>query len=290
MMAGIRVTVGMPVFNLERTVGRAIASVLDQTFGAFELLVSDNASTDGTEAICRRYAERDARIRYVRHPTAISAFDNFRSVLDAARAPYFMWLSADDFISTALLEQGVAMLDEHPDVVCAVPRVEFLDPDGGRRTAPGGVPLLGSVRQNLRRYLRDPLDNSRFYGLHRRDVLRPVVPASAYYGFDWTVSVGTLLRGKHAQLDDALLVREASDPVKYMQFIEAGSWRLGRLIPLARFTRAVLVDLRMPPYWCLLYALLRLNAIHHVMYCQYRYPRYGRLAFRLALGLKRLRV
>jgi glycosyltransferase involved in cell wall biosynthesis len=290
MTPGARVTVGMPVFNLERTVGRAIASVLDQTFGDFELLVSDNASTDETEAICRHYAERDPRIRYARHPTPIAAFDNFRSVLDAGRAPYFMWLSADDFISTALLEQGVAMLDARPDVVCAVPRVEFLDPDGGRRAAPGGFPLLGSVRQNLWRYLRDPLDNSRFYGLYRRDVLRPVVPASVYYGFDWAVSVGTLLRGKHAQLDDALLVREANDPVKYMQLIEAGPGRLARLIPLARFTRAVLVDLRMPPYWCLLFALLRLNAIHHVMYCRYRYPRYGRLAFRLAHGLRRLGV
>ena len=64
--------------------------------------------------------------------------------------------------------------------------------------------------------------------------------------------------------------------------------RLARLLPLARFTRALLIDLRVPPHPCLLYALLRLNAVHHVMYCRYRYPRYGHLANRVALGLKRL--
>jgi glycosyltransferase involved in cell wall biosynthesis len=280
----------MPVFNLARTVGRAIASVLHQTFGDFELVVSDNASTDGTEAICRQYAASDTRIRYVRHPTAMPAFDNFRFVLDTARGAYFMWLAADDYVSSSLLEQAVAVLDEHPDVVCVVPEVEFLEANGHRRPAPSGFPLLGNVRQNLCRFLRDPLDNSRFYGLHRRHVLRRFVPESIYYGFDWTVTAGTLLQGKHAQLDDVLLVREATDPAKYMQLIEAASSGLARLVPLARFTRAMLVDLRIPPYWCLLYALIRLNAIHHVMYCRYRYPRYGRLAFRLALGLRRLGV
>jgi len=290
-MAGARVSVGMPVFNLERTVARAIESVLDQTFGDFELLVSDNASTDGTEAICRRYAARDARIRYTRHPAAITGWDNFRFVLDAARAPYFMWLAADDYALPHLLEQATATLDGRPDVVCAAPRVDFLDADGRRRPAPGGFALLGSVRENLCRFLRDPLDNSRFYGLYRRDVVRRVLPESAYYGFDWVVTGGTLLHGKHVQLADVLLVRETTDPLTYMKMIDVvHSGRLARLLPLARFTRALLIDLRVPPHPCLLYALLRLNAVHHVMYCRYRYPRYGSLAYRLALGLKRLGV
>jgi len=290
-VAAAGVSVGMPVFNLERTVARAIESVLAQTYGNFELLVSDNASTDGTEAICRRYATRDSRIRYTRQQAAITGWDNFRFVLDAARAPYFMWLAADDYALPQLLEQAIATLESRPDVVCAAPRVDFLDADGGRRPAPGSFALLGSVRENLCRFLRDPLDNSRFYGLYRRDAVRRVLPGSAYYGFDWIVAAGTLLYGKHVQLADVLLVRESSDPLKYMRLIEVvAPAGLARLFPLARFTRALLVDLRVPLHPRLLYALLRINAIHHVLYCRYRYPRYGRLAHRLALALERLGV
>lgn len=290
-MAAPRVSVGMPVFNLQRTVGRAIESVLGQTLGDFELLVSDNASTDGTEAICRRHAAQDPRIRYTRHPAAISGFDNFRFVLDAARAPYFMWLAADDYVLPRLLEQAITVLDARHDVVCATPRVELREPDGSRQLSGDTFAMLGSVRENLCRFLDAPMDNSRFYGLYRRDILQRVLPDSAYYGFDWVVTAGTLLYGKHVELDDVLMVREASDPLKYMRLIEvAAPAGLARLFPLSRFTRALLVDLRVPPHPRVLYALLRINAVFHVMYCRYRYPRYGGLAYRLALVLRRLGV
>jgi glycosyltransferase involved in cell wall biosynthesis len=279
----------MPVFNLDRTVARAIESVLAQTFGDFELMVSDNASQDGTEAICRRYAARDARIRYTRHPAPISGFDNFRFVLDTARGPYFMWLPADDYVRPRLLEQAVAVLDARPDVVCAAPRAEFLETDGTRRPAIGSFPLLGGIIDNLCRFLADPTDNSRFYGLYRLEALRRALPGDAYYGFDWVVAAGTLLHGKHVELPEVLLVREANDPMKYTRMVDTlATGRLDRLLPLARFTRALLFRLRVPPHPRVLLALLRLNVIHHVLYCEYRYPRYGRLAHRVGAGLERL--
>jgi glycosyltransferase involved in cell wall biosynthesis len=279
----------MPVFNRASTVGRAIESVLAQTFTEFELLVSDNASTDGTEPICRGHAAADSRIRYTRQPTTISGFDNFRFVLQAARSPYFMWLPADDYVRPRLLEQAVALLDTRPDVVCAAPRAEFLEADGTLRAASGSFPLVGDLRANLCRYLADPTDNSRFYGLYRRDAVLRVLPEEAYYGFDWVVAAGTLLYGKHAELPEVLLVREANDRLKYTRMIDAiAERRLDRLLPLARFTRALLGRLGVAPHPRVLWALLRINVIHHVMYCQYRYPRYGRVAHRLGAGLERL--
>jgi glycosyltransferase involved in cell wall biosynthesis len=279
----------MPVFNLERVVGRAIDSVRGQTFGDFELLVSDNASTDGTETICRAQAAHDARVRYTRHATPIDAFANFRFVLETARAPYFMWLPADDYVRPQLLERAVAVLDARPDVVCVAPRAEFLEADGSRHPALGSFPLLADVRDNLCTLLRDPGDNSRFYGLCRREVVRRVMPRSAYYGFDWVVSAGTLLFGKHVELDEVLLIREANDPLKYTRMLDTlVPGRLSRLLPLASFTRALLVDLGVPLHPRVLGALLRLNVIHHVLYCHYRYPRYGRLAHFVGAGLERL--
>jgi glycosyltransferase involved in cell wall biosynthesis len=284
-----RASIGMPVFNRAATVERAIESVLAQTFVELELLVSDNASTDGTEAICRHYAERDARIRYTRHPATISGLENFRFVLEHARAPYFMWLPADDYVLPRLLELAVPVLDARPDVVCASPQAEFLEADGSRRPATGSFPLLGAPRENICRYLVDPMDNSRFYGLYRCDALRRVLPEEAYYGFDWAVAAGTLLYGKHVELPELLLVREANERDKYTRMIDmlAGN-ALGRLLPLGRFTRALLGRLGVAPHPSVLYALLRINVIHHVMYCQYRYPRYGRLAHRVGAGLERL--
>jgi glycosyltransferase involved in cell wall biosynthesis len=284
-----RASVGIPGFNRATTVGRAIESVLGQTLPAFELLVSDSGSTDDTESICRRYAERDARVRYTRHWPPISGMDNFRFLLDSARAPYFMWLPADDYVLPRLLEQAVAMLDARPDVVCAVPGAAFLEADGTQRPAPGSFPLLGDTRDNLCRYLADPMDNTRFYGLYRREILQRLCPREAFYGFDWALAAGSLLYGKHVELPELLLVREANERDKYTRMIDTlAHGRLGRLLPLARFSRTLLGPLGVSPHPRVLYALLRINVIHHVMYCQYRYPRYGHLAHRLGAGIERL--
>jgi len=288
MPATCRVSIGMPAYNRGPSITRAIESVLGQTFGDFELIISDNASTDETEEICRRYAARDARCRYTRHPGPIGGFPNFQFVLDAARAPYFMWLPPDDYALPRLLERAVAVLDAHADVVCCVPQIEFLGDDGRRWPAEGTFPLVGTLTENLWRFLYDPRDNSRFYGLYRREVLRRVLPASGYHAFDWTISVGTLMAGKHWELDEILLVREASDPTRYTRMIDqAFSSRLARLVPLLPFTRAVLVELRVPPRPSTLARLFRLNLVYHVMYCQYRYPRYGQLAYRVAANVER---
>lgn len=91
------VSIGMPVYNGESFIREALDSLLTQTFTDFELIISDNASTDGTEAICREYAAKDARIRYVRQSGNISVGENFRFVLQKSRANYFMWMTDDDF-------------------------------------------------------------------------------------------------------------------------------------------------------------------------------------------------
>ena len=288
MSVSCRVSIGMPAYNRAPTLARAIESVLGQTLTDLELIISDNASTDDTEAICRRYAAADSRIRYTRHRGGIGGFPNFRFVLDAARAPYFMWLPPDDYALPRLLERAVAVLDAHTDVACCVPQIEFLGDDGRRWPAEGTFPLVGTLTENLHRFLYDPRDNSRFYGLYRREVLRRILPPSGYHAFDWTVSVGTLLAGKHWELDEVLLVREASDPTRYTRMIDLSfDNRLARLVPLLPFTRAVLFGLRVPPRPSTLARLFRLNLVYHVMYCQYRYPRYGQLAYNVAAKVER---
>lgn len=90
------VSIGMPVYNGERFIREALDSLLTQTFSDFELIISDNASTDATESICRIYAEQDPRVRYIRQPENLGALPNFQFVLNEACGEYFMWAACDD--------------------------------------------------------------------------------------------------------------------------------------------------------------------------------------------------
>lgn len=99
-----RLSIGMPIYNGEAYVSEAIDSLLAQTTGDFELIISDNASTDSTPAICQAYAAQDSRVRYIRQPSNLGASGNFVFVLRAARYEYFMWAACDDVWSPTWTE------------------------------------------------------------------------------------------------------------------------------------------------------------------------------------------
>lgn len=99
------VSVGMPVYNGEKYISKAIDSILNQTVSHFELIISDNASCDATEQICRSYLCKDSRIRYFRHPENRGAVENFKFVFEKASGEYFMWAAADDLWSQNWLEE-----------------------------------------------------------------------------------------------------------------------------------------------------------------------------------------
>lgn len=106
------VSIGMPVYNGERFIREALDSLLSQTFTDFELIISDNASTDSTERICRIYAEQDPRIRYIRQNENLGALPNFQFVLNEAKAEYFMWAACDDQWDSNWIEQLQVTLKE----------------------------------------------------------------------------------------------------------------------------------------------------------------------------------
>src|SRR4051794_2463520 len=96
MTANPAISLGMPVYNAQRYLAGAIQSVIDQTFEDWELIISDNASTDSTPAICSEFAERDPRIRFHRQERNVGAGRNHNFVAQQARAEYFKWTCYDD--------------------------------------------------------------------------------------------------------------------------------------------------------------------------------------------------
>ncbi len=100
-----KATIGIPVYNGERYLREAIESALAQDFSDFEILISDNGSTDSTAEICTEFAGRDARIRYIHQPTNRGAHWNFRFVASEAHGELFTWLAHDDALEPGFLRQ-----------------------------------------------------------------------------------------------------------------------------------------------------------------------------------------
>ena len=122
-----RVSVGMPAYNAEATIGTAIESILDQTLGDFELIISDNASNDGTWQIIQAFERRDPRVVGIRQPVNLGANGNYSALFRQASAPYFKWASSNDWCAPRLLEDCVAVLDAHQDTVLVAPLTRLFE-------------------------------------------------------------------------------------------------------------------------------------------------------------------
>jgi len=124
------VSIGLPVYNGGAYIAEAITSLLAQSHAAIELVISDNCSKDATEAICRRFAERDARIRYQRSTSTTPAHDNFRKALNAARSEFFMWAAHDDRWHPEFVKDALAVLAIRPEIVLATHEFQYMLEDG----------------------------------------------------------------------------------------------------------------------------------------------------------------
>lgn len=126
----IKVAIGMPVYNGERFLAKTLDNLLGQSFADFEIIISDNASTDRTGEICRQYAAKDERVRYVRQSENLGAISNFNAVFQLSDSEYFKWAAVDDVCDVSFLERAVAILDSDPDVVWCHARSSHIDANG----------------------------------------------------------------------------------------------------------------------------------------------------------------
>lgn len=108
------VSIIMPCYNAERYIGKAIESVLEQTYTDWELLVVDDCSTDNSADIIRQYAERDSRIRYLKTDTPSGSPSQPRNIgFDHVRGRFIALLDSDDVWLPRKLEEQLAFMQEH---------------------------------------------------------------------------------------------------------------------------------------------------------------------------------
>lgn len=131
------VSIGMPVYNGEDHIRQALDSLLAQDYENFELIISDNASTDATQQICLEYASKDPKIRYHRNTTNVGLIKNFNRVFGLSSGEYFMWAGHDDVWEPSFVSRCARALRRNPSVVLSYPQARFIGPDG----EPINIPL-----------------------------------------------------------------------------------------------------------------------------------------------------
>lgn len=273
-----QLTIGMPVYNGVTTIRAALDSLLAQTFEDFAIVISDNGSCDGTEAICREYEAYDKRIRYVRQPSNLGAAMNFRFVLFEARTPLFMWAAADDLWSPVFVAAHVAVLEQNPGVVASQSKVLFTVGGVASHLSTGTYALPFDARRNAALFFRNPADNSRYYGVFRTAALQAVFPIRNFHALDWAVSASTLRYGSHVEVPSVLMIRDSSDELNYArQVLSDHRFVLWRIFPLLFMTKWLLLRRRVPISLPLLVYLTKVNLYLHFRFGLYRW---GRLADR----------
>jgi glycosyltransferase involved in cell wall biosynthesis len=218
------VSIGLPVYNGERFLARAVETVLGQTFGDFELVISDNGSTDRTEELCRKYAAEDPRVRYERHETNRGASWNFNRVLEIAdpAARYFKHVAADDEHAPEFLARTIAILDDDPSVAVAHTGTADID-DEGYVLHVYDQPVTRLESHDPAERIRDliTLNHECFqaFGLVRHEVVKQSRGLGAFADSDNVMLVEYALRGRFVQDEEVLFFRRQHPDRSMVSFV-----------------------------------------------------------------------
>jgi glycosyltransferase involved in cell wall biosynthesis len=199
-----------------RWIAQCLESILAQTVDDFELIISDNCSSDDTLSIALRFSARDPRIRVVRQPENIGIAGNHTFTFLQCEAPYFCWLSANDVYDAHFLERCLAVLDGSPEVVLVGSRAStfFEIPGDGELLAEDRLPDVADPRQRLFAVMSRTLATSLFRGVFRRSVVEKQMPLQTMFGSDLVLVVEMAAAGRVVHLDEPL----------YHERISAGAW------------------------------------------------------------------
>ena len=200
------VSVGLFVYNGERFLEESLNSILNQTFTNFELIISDNASTDRTGEIARKYAERDTRIRYHRAEKNMGAGWNARRVYELAMGRYFKWAAVDDLIEPDLLRRCVEILESDAGSVVAYARTKEVDEDG-HFIRDYVTPVMADSTDPVERFRQMVLIDHycyQIYGLMRMSALRRIPPQGIYVNGDRVLLARMSLLGRFHEISEPL--------------------------------------------------------------------------------------
>ena len=207
------ITIGVPVYNGERYLEKALRSVLDQTGVDLELIISDNASTDRTPDICRAFAASDRRVRYLQSESNQGAAVNYNRLVGLARAEYFKWAAHDDVLEPTFLRDCVWALERDERAVLSFPYAVVIDEEGaavGPEIMDEVVVRADTPHERLREYLASSWENPRctaILGVMRTGTLRRTRLIGRYLSADRILLAELAMQGRFVRVPGVLLKR-----------------------------------------------------------------------------------
>ena len=214
MRKNSRVSIGLPVYNGDNFIEETLDSILSQTYEDFELIISDNASTDKTEIICNLYAGKDKRIRYFRNEKNLGGSRNYNKVFELSNSEYFKWAAHDDIISPTYLERCVEVLDQDPSIILCYSKMQYIDEKGKYLRNYIERPNHSAERPSIRfsDFVLKGTATFEHFGLVRSNILRKITLYEGYSLTDNVILAELSLHGRFFQIqEDMFFIREHSE-------------------------------------------------------------------------------
>ena len=213
-----KISVGIPVYNGEKFIRKCIESVLQQTDRNFELIISDNASTDLTPDICKEFLNMDDRISFIRQNKNMGQNWNYNFLLEKAVGEYFVWVAADTFLLPEFLEKNIAVLESQDKAVGCISKIkiahayvdkfktekEILEKIGLAYRPFDTLPITGNYMERIRKYLKH-FPWEMFYAVYRTKLLRESFVHDFFVGSDASLVLSVLKHGEIQVVDQILL-------------------------------------------------------------------------------------
>tara|TARA_B100001057_G_C22718245_1_gene898621 strand:+ start:156 stop:1025 length:870 start_codon:yes stop_codon:yes gene_type:complete len=201
------VSIGMPVYNGAKTIKKAIDSLLAQTFKDFELIISDNASDDETENICRKFVSKDSRIHYIRQDKNIGLYQNENFLLGKAAGKYFMFAADDDWRSPEFLEVNVSALERNKKFVASTsPNCHEGEEKNPKKYI--NFNIEGNPKERFVKFLQNAwFSHAIFFSLIRTEIIQEYKYLDfSYAGADWSVDFFLCSKGEINRTKEGLIV------------------------------------------------------------------------------------
>lgn len=204
-----RVSIGMPLFNAENYVDEAIESVLGQSFSDFELIISDNASSDETLDLCQSWAKKDSRVRVVESSENLGAAWNYNRTVEMATAGLFRWQAHDDRCDLDMLRRLVLCFEQDPEIVLAYTHTRLIDQQGDEIRVLHDHLAVDSPRvaKRYRNIICNLNDCNSVFGLIDINVLRSTSVIAPYTSSDRALLFELSLRGRFAEIPEPMFER-----------------------------------------------------------------------------------
>ena len=219
-----KVTLGMPVYNGEKFLRGRLDSLLSQTFTDFELIISDNASTDSTSLICEEYAKKDKRIKYIRQKKNMGVTWNFNFVLRESKSEFFAWVASDDIMSEDFIEENLKILESNNTFVASISKITSYDSPADdfksnqidatfknfikklrcNFKTVDVLQISGTYENRTRTYLKKSTCKV-MYSLIRTDKLQQSIVDEIFLGNEWALFLCLLKHGDLHVIDKVLM-------------------------------------------------------------------------------------